>query len=143
MSRDPGKAPDFDRLFADLARAKSAWDDGDQGKAERILRLISSIALADAEERGPNDPVPEAQVSTEMPLMVDCGGYKMNLRDVYDEMYPAGSEPEITPAMLKAGVEMICEQWGIIVLLKAGVSPEPPPSVARDGGSGHQKSAQA
>lgn len=61
MSREPGQAPQFDRLLIDLGRAKSLWDQGNHEAAERMLRLISSIALAESSERGPNDAVPECE----------------------------------------------------------------------------------
>ena len=59
MSREPGRAPDFARLAMELGRAQSEWELGNRGKAESILRMIGSLAYADAKERGPHDPVPE------------------------------------------------------------------------------------
>lgn len=57
--RNPGQAPQFDRLMNDLRRAQEAWCLGEIDKAERILRVVASVAYAESKERGPNDPVPE------------------------------------------------------------------------------------
>jgi hypothetical protein len=60
MSREPGQSPQFDRLLFNIARAKRLWDEGNREAAERMLKLIASIAYSEAEERGDNDPVPES-----------------------------------------------------------------------------------
>lgn len=57
--REPGKAPQFDRMIADLQRAKVLWESGDKDRPIRILNVVASIALAEMRERGQNDPVPE------------------------------------------------------------------------------------
>ena len=56
--RDPGAKPDFETLRDELQRAEEEWDKGNHGKAERILRVVASIAYAEAEKRGPGDPIP-------------------------------------------------------------------------------------
>lgn len=58
--REPGHPPHFETLERDLARAREAWTCGDMDRAERILRVLASKAYAESFERGPNDPVPEA-----------------------------------------------------------------------------------
>ena len=60
MSREPGEAPQFDRLLRDLNRAHAAWATGDHKKAEAILKVVASIAWSEIEERGEHDPVPES-----------------------------------------------------------------------------------
>ena len=57
--REPGRKPNFERLFLELGRAQAAWLLGNRGQAERILRMIGSLAYAEAKERRPGDPVPE------------------------------------------------------------------------------------
>lgn len=58
--REPGRAPQFDRLIGNLERAKKLWAEGSREASERLLVLVASISYAEAKERGPNDPVPEA-----------------------------------------------------------------------------------
>jgi len=53
--------PQFERLLNDLRRAQEAWQYGDREKAQRILKMVGSIALAESSERDPNAPVPETQ----------------------------------------------------------------------------------
>lgn len=57
--REPGQSPQFGRMMQDLLRAQEAWQYGETEKAERILKMVGSIAIAEAQERGPSDPVPE------------------------------------------------------------------------------------
>ena len=57
--RKPGEAPAFDRIVEEVQRAAAEWALGNRGKAERMLRLAASIAYAESQERGPNDPIPE------------------------------------------------------------------------------------
>lgn len=60
MSREPGTPPQFNRLISNLERAKALWADGNHEAAERLLKLVGSIAMAECEERRPNDPRPES-----------------------------------------------------------------------------------
>lgn len=57
--REPGNEPMFDKIIEEIERARKEWKLGNRGKAENILRMVASIAYAEAHERGPNDPVPE------------------------------------------------------------------------------------
>lgn len=57
--REPGREPDFGRLIEETMRAHEEWTKGNRGKAESILRMVGSLAIAEAHERGPHDPVPE------------------------------------------------------------------------------------
>ena len=59
MSRAPGAAPRFDRLFSYLTQAKEAWDSGDVAKSEHLLEMVGSIAITESKERGPKGVVPE------------------------------------------------------------------------------------
>jgi hypothetical protein len=61
MSRAHGDTPQFDRLIEELERAREEWRKGNRGKAEAMLKVVSSIAYAEAKERGPHDPMPEAE----------------------------------------------------------------------------------
>jgi hypothetical protein len=60
MSREPGTAPQFDRMIFDLQRAKKLWEENNINAAERLLKLVASIAFSEYEERGENAPVPES-----------------------------------------------------------------------------------
>lgn len=57
--REQGEEPDWQRLITEVERARIEWRLGNRGKAERMLRVMASIAYAESKERGPNDPVPE------------------------------------------------------------------------------------
>lgn len=57
--RNPGEPPPFDRLIRDIERARSEWDAGNREKAEGILRVVGSVAIAEARERPPGAPIPE------------------------------------------------------------------------------------
>lgn len=52
--------PQFKRMIMCLENARTLWEQGDQEYARRLLRLVGSIALAEAHEPSPHDPVPEA-----------------------------------------------------------------------------------
>jgi hypothetical protein len=58
--REPGEEPLFNRIIEEVERARVEWGLGNRGRAEAILRAAASIAYAEARERGPNDPKPEA-----------------------------------------------------------------------------------
>lgn len=57
--REHGERPQFDRLIQEVVRAEKEWDLGNHGKAEAMLKIVASIAYAEARERGPHDPVAE------------------------------------------------------------------------------------
>lgn len=59
MPREPGTAPQWDRMIRDLERAKILWDGHNHEAACRLLKVVGSIALSQVDERGPNDPVSE------------------------------------------------------------------------------------
>lgn len=60
MAREPGSAPQFDRMIRDLERAKVLWEhDHNHDAACRLLKLVGSIALSQVDERGLNDPISE------------------------------------------------------------------------------------
>lgn len=52
--------PQFTRMIDCLVMARTHWGQGDREHARRLLRLVGSIAIAEAHEPGPHDPVPEA-----------------------------------------------------------------------------------
>lgn len=58
--REPGEEPLFDRMIAEIERAKEQWRLGNRGVAENILRMVASTAYSEARERRPNEPKPEA-----------------------------------------------------------------------------------
>jgi hypothetical protein len=59
MSREPGSTPQFGRMLRDLGRAREEWAAGNIDLAEQLLRVVGSIAIAESEERGPHDPIPD------------------------------------------------------------------------------------
>ena len=57
--REPGEEPQFDRLISEVEQARNEWRLGNRGKAERMLKVVASIAYAEASERKPGSPVAE------------------------------------------------------------------------------------
>jgi hypothetical protein len=53
------KQPQFDRMIADIEKARAAFTAGDFAKCRAMLNVVGSIALAEAIERSPADPVAE------------------------------------------------------------------------------------
>lgn len=47
------RAPDFERMQEELARAQHEWRLGNWGKAESILRMLGYLAIAESEEVKP------------------------------------------------------------------------------------------
>lgn len=55
--------PQFERLISEIQHARAAYDAGAMEKYRAIMRLVGSLAYANAAERSPNAPVPEVVAS--------------------------------------------------------------------------------
>ena len=52
--------PQFDRLIADIERARKFYESGDLEKYRAIMQLVGSIAFANSKEFNPRAPRPES-----------------------------------------------------------------------------------